>query len=274
MARNRVPTVGAKQLHVAQLTPEVRRILKHRADEAARRETAPVIAADRGLIGAAKQQYRSEAASARGATSAVESALAQALAGLKGSGLSGRYLGQAKSEFTSRAADAASALPSLLAGAGEERGKAIGEARQTIAEDKAAMQQSAASKFNSSLSEERNAATSFLDAQAKKRQEEGEDGGLSDSEHRKIQNAAVDLQNALHVWAANSPIPSGEFAGKTPQQINPLKTASDWRQFAAGLVSNGEGYDITAAMQAIHAFLKQRKKREVPIEAHGSVQAG
>jgi hypothetical protein len=269
--KQRIPVVGAKQLHLAALTPEVRRILKHRADAAAHRESAPVIAADRGLIGAAKQQYRSEAASARGATAAVQDSLAQALAGLKGSGLSGRYLGEAKSEFTSRAADAASALPSLLADAGEERGKAIGEAHQTIAEDRAQMMKSAAEKFNQTLKEKQDAASSVLAAQQKKRQESREDTAPSDSEKEAIKQANNALKLTLGVWEANEPDPK---TGERPQEVNPLKTIDDWRKLAHGMESEFDGVNLVDAMAAIHRLLKQRKKYEVPIEAHGSVATG
>lgn len=270
MARRRVPVVGTGQLNTAQLSAEQRRIEAHRAREAARREYAPQIQADRGAIGVANKQYQSEAASARGATDAVQTSLAQALAGLKESGLSGRALQQTKAEFTSRAGDAAMSLPALLAGAGEERGKALTEARSTLAQDRAAMLTSQASKFNSALSSDRNAASSVLAAQKTKAQEAKE----PDSTDEAVQNATNALKDYLSHWGENINVEvNGE---EVPiQQANPLKTADQWRTLAHGLEKEYDGFSLTDAVKAIHAFLIRRKKASTEdVHATGSVPIG
>ena len=82
MARRKIPVVGSKGLHVAQLSPEVRRILAHRSRKAARREYAPVLRADRAAFGAANRNYRTEARSVRGATNMVQNSLDQVLGSL------------------------------------------------------------------------------------------------------------------------------------------------------------------------------------------------
>jgi hypothetical protein len=255
-----LPTVGAKALHIAQLPPRVRKILAHRAKAAARREYAPILAADRGAFGTANRDYRAEAASARGATNATESALMQALGHVGGLGISGRYKQQLKNEFSSRAADTASALPVLLAGAQEERGDALREAQQQFASDRAQMLQSGAVKFNSELESQRDKASSVVAARQKEHQEAAEDHGLTDSEVGSLNAASEALKAALATWAQNpvEKLPNGEE--KHLQQINPLKTIDDWRTLAHGLEKEFDGFNLPEAMQVISDFLHSRKR--------------
>ena len=264
-----VPVVGSQQLHPVQVSQPIRELEAHRTREAARRESAPVLAADREAFAAAKKQYRAEAASARGATNAVESSLAQALAGLKGSGLSGRYLQQTKNEFTSRAANAASSLPFLLAGAAEERGKAFTEARSQLSQDRAAMQQSGASAFDQRLKELRGAGTTAV-------KEQEADHELSKDETKSFQNATNALKDFLSQWGENIDVKDPTTGELVPiQQVNPLKTADQWKSLAHGLESHYSGFDITDAIKAIHAFLTRRKKASTEdVHATGSVPIG
>ena len=247
MARKRgIPVVGAKQLHPVQLSPQVRRIEAHRTREAARREAAPVLASDRSAFGAANREYRTQARSARGATSAVQGSLAEALGGLKASGLSGRYLQQARNEFMSREADAASALPALLAGAQEERSKAILDARQQLLSDRAQMQQSAASDFNQRLKELRGQGSSVLKSEEK----EAESGGLSKSELKSLENAGIALHDAIAQWKKDPELQAG----------NPLQTKEDWLKLAHGLTKEYDGFGLAEAAKVIAALRRRWQK--------------
>lgn len=261
MARKQIPTVGTKGLNVAQLTPGVRRILHRRSQRAAQREYAPVLAADRAAARGVNQDFQGEARSIRGATGMVESALGQALAGLKGAGLSGRYLNQARSEFTSRAADAASAIPALLAGAQEERSNALREVQQKILEDRASKQQSGASKFNSALDEERNAASSVL----KKRAEDLKGPGGVKFDPKALANADIALKDALTTWQKN-PAVKGPDGSEVPlQSLNPLRTTGDWRRFAQGLAKGYDGFNLAEAWEVIKRRLQNaHAKTSVP----------
>ena len=253
--RRRVPVVGQKQLHPVQISPEVRRIEARRAKRASRREYAPVIAADRNAFDEANREYGVQAHSVKGATHMVEGALAQALAGLKGSGLSGRYLQQTRNEFTSRAADAASAIPALLAGAQEERGKALGEARSQLATDKAAMQQDAAQSFNTRLRELRTAGSSAL------KSENSDTSGSSRSLKIALMTAITGYQELL--------ASSGKwFQGKTEvepgtegaREIHPPRTDAEWRAFALQ-VAKAEGADPVDAANAVKVLRERINKK-------------
>lgn len=262
--RRRIPVVGSSQLHTVQISPEVRRIEARRARRAARRESAPILAADRGAFSQAKRDYRTEASSAKGATNMVEGTLVRALAGLKTSGLSGRYLQQATKEFTSRAADAASGLPFLLAEASENRGKSLRAASSQLAQDKAAMQQNAAQMFDQRLKEMREAGASALKAQS----------GTEPFDPKKLQNASIALQDSLVNWAKNGEV---EVDGKKVpiQTLNPLATIDDWRALAQGLTKQYDGFDLRDAMAAIRRYLAKHLKQGAtgPYRSQSSVPA-
>lgn len=234
--RKRVPTVGAKQLHPVQVSPQIRQLEAHRTKEAARRAEAPVIAADRGAFGTANQQYQDEAQSDRGATGAVESTLAQALAGLKGSGLSGKYLQQAKQSFTNEAASTASSLPYLLAGAGEEKAKALAAARTQLTSDKATAESSAASAMNQRLKEIRGAGSTAL-------KEEGEH---STSAAKESKEASDEVKLAVN-------------EGKRLIAAYPTEIPSDkeeWAQFT-GQIAKADGIGLRAALAATKLLQQQ-----------------
>lgn len=257
MARQRrVPVVGSKQLHPVQISPEIRRIEARRTKAAARREAAPILNADRRAFGEANREYSTQARSVRGATHMVEGALAQALAGLKGSGLSGRYLRQTQNEFTSRQADAASAIPALLAGAQEERGKALREASTQLASDRANMQQDAAQAFDQRLKELRGQGSTALKGGAENT------GSSSRSLHIALMTAISGYQELL--------ASSGKwFKGKTEvdpgtegaREIHPPRTESEWRAFALQ-VAKTEGADPIDAANAVK-ILRERINRKV-----------
>ncbi|MGH2973892.1 MAG: hypothetical protein ACRDLL_03360 [Solirubrobacterales bacterium] len=255
MARRRIPTVGTKGLHVAQLTPEVRSLLHHRAQREAHREFAPTLAADRTAFGAANRGYRREARSIRGATNMVESELGQALAGLKGSGLSGRYLQQARSEFTSRAADAASAIPALLAGAREERSDALAEAQQKLLGDRASQQGSAAQKFNSALRSQRDKASTIL----KERAEKVASKSGVEFDPKALANADIALKDALTTWQKNPEVKGPDGNTVPVQELNPLRAVGDWRGLAQQMTKLYDGFDLAEAWEVIKRRLMQRK---------------
>jgi len=178
----------------------------------------------------------------------VEGSLAQALAGLKTSGLSGRYLQQASKEFTSRTADAASALPFLLAEASENRGKANSEARSQLMQDRAAMQQSAAGAFNQRLKELRTAGSSALKAK---------EAGKGDGASRSVHNALIIAVTGYSELLKNS--------GKSTEEgteIHPPRTDQEWRRFATQVAEEAEGADPVDAMNAVK-ILRERINRKV-----------
>lgn len=262
-----LPTVGTKALHTVQLTPELRRILERRARRAAKREYAPVLAADRGAFGAANNAFRTEAASARGANSIVENALGHALAGLASSGLKGGYLRQTRNALAHSAADNASALPFLLAEAKENRSKALGEARQALTSDRASMLQSAAAAGNQLLKEARTAGSQRLKeaenrrrtARHKEAEERGEGGLHLDPQN--LQNARLALKSALTKWAEN---PEVEVNGEKVhlKEVNPLRTTEDWRRFGVELEKEFSGFDLAEINHVINQLLQNRQQKE------------
>lgn len=260
MARKKIPVVGTKQLHLAQLSPEARRILHHRAMSAARREYAPALAADREAFGVANQAYRTQAQSVRGATGMVEGALTQALKGLKGSGLSGGYLKQVQHELTARQADAASAVPFLLSDAASERSKAIREARTGLIGDRAEMKKSGLSAFNQLLKEERGNASEAL----KKHEEKNPTSELkSDPRSLKIALNAVmtsyrELLKDSGKWVKKGEEVEPGTEGGT--EIHPPRTDLEWRTFAERV--NPEGADPLDVLNAVN-ILRERVNKQV-----------
>jgi hypothetical protein len=233
----RVPTVGAKQLHPVQLTPEMRKILAHRSRRAAHREYSPVLAADRGAFKSANRAYRTEASSVRNATGMVENQLAQALAGLSSSGLSGKYKHQVQQEFTARQQDVASAIPFLLSNAAQERTSAIQDARGQLTSDQAQMQKSGASMFNQLLKEGREAGTSALKEQAKKHSDVKTESKEAAAE---VDLALTEAKRLLAAYPEEHPT--------TPEQ---------WAIFT-GEVAKGEGIKLPAAVKAVQTLQLQR----------------
>jgi len=259
----RIPTVGTKQLHSAQLSPQERRLLHKRAAAANRREMAPVLAADRAAFGGINQDYRQEASSVRGAAQMTEEMLSQALAGLKASGLKGNYLRQAMNELTSRQGDAAAAIPFLLSDAREAKADATGEARQQLIQDRAAMQQGVAQDFNSSLESARGDASQVLKEQQEKRESESEDhGGQGMFDSKDLQNAKLALRDALQTWSENPTVEGPDGEDVPLRQLNPLKTRADWLRFANGLDHQYSGFGLAEINHVIQQLLTDRQRHE------------
>lgn len=269
-----LPTVTPADLHIVQLSPKLRRILHHRAQAAAAREYAPVLAADRAEAGATKREYRREVGADRGASQMVENALGHALAGLGGSGLTDGYLKQAENEISSRAGDTASALPFLIADAKEERNKGLREARSQYRTDQASMLQGAASAFDQLLKEARGQGSSQLkeeegrERQQRKESREREEGRRQEHtfDPGAIQNAKLALTDALSEWAKNPvekiKLPDGSTEEKHLKEINPLKTHEDWLKFAHGLEKGYGGFGLAEINKVIQEYLTGRKQHE------------
>jgi len=238
-----LPVVNQRDLRLARLSAKLRRTLAHRAKQAARREYAPILAADKQAFGAANAAYRTEAQSVRGATSMVQNSLAQALQSLQGSGLRGGYLKQARNELLSRQGDAAASIPFLLADAASNRATAIQDARTQLISDRAQMQSSAASGFNALLKESRGQASSVLKARA-------DDLKPSESESKSLTNAAIALRNEITAWKRDPGL----------RELNPLSSQADWLRLARGLDSEYQGFGLADAMKVINAMRRRWEK--------------
>lgn len=223
--KRKIPVVGTRGLHTAQLSPEVRSILKRRAEGAAQRAYAPQIAAKKQAIGSVRKGFQNERQSILGATDMAENSLSQALRGLGSSGLQGRYLKQATSELTARRGDVAQSIPFLLSDAAQQRNEALTGARQELTETRAARDQSAAEAFNSLLKEEREDASGALKRRAAKLGEKEEDG-LSEAQLRRLGNADLALKDALAAWSQNIEVEGPEGDMVPVQSINPLKRST------------------------------------------------
>lgn len=255
----RVPVVGTKELHTAQLSPRERRILHRRAARANRREMAPVLAADRQAYGVANRAYGREAASVHGAAEMTEEALAQALKGLRSSGLTGQYLHQAVNELTSRQGDAAAAIPFLLSDAREQKADAIGEAQQQIAQDRARMLQGTAQDFNSMLESARGKASTVLKEQQEKREAEAGEH-FFDAKH--LANAKLALKDALSAWGKNPMVEGPEGEEVHLRSLNPLRSQEDWLRFAQGLNEHYDGFELRDINHIIQQLLSDRQRKE------------
>lgn len=253
--RKRVPTVGAKQLHPVQVSPEIRQLEAHRTKAAAHRAEQPVINADKSAVGLANTEFKNAAASARGGVNAEEDALTQALSGLKGSGLKGRYLQQAQNEFTSREADTASSLPALLAGAGEERTKALLAARTQLMSDRASAQSSAASAFSQRLKELRG------------------EGSSIEKEEGKHHKEAEEKISAAYITAANGyqEILEAAKAGTEVEgvKVTAPKTEDEWRKFAETVAKHSTNTNLPESVKAVELLRKKLEAKKVGQIARG-----
>jgi hypothetical protein len=263
--KGNVPVVGAKQLHPVQLSPQVRNLEAKRAKAAAQRTYAPVLAADRQGVQAARRESRRAVGSARGATNAVTTTLAQALGTLGQTGLSGRELQQTKRELTSRIGDAASELPGFLAGLREEGAGDVQKARLELIQDRAERGKAAAGNLNTRLKELRGAGSSAIEAEQgerkKKRQEaqEAGEGKLSKEDKRKVHNAQIALQRFIDDWKKNAPVDGEDPSNGTLQEAVPLKTKADWRKVVE-IVKGEEGVDAVAALDAVERLRAKWRK--------------
>jgi hypothetical protein len=242
----RIPTVGAKQLHPVQLSKGIRRRRYRQAKNAARRESAPILRADQAAFGSANRAYGMEASSVKNATSMVEQQLAAALQGLGASGLSGKYKRQAAQEFTARQADAASAIPFLLANAAQDRTKSIEEARNQLMGDRAQMQSTAASKFNQLLKEDRSAGTSAIEAAQKKR-ESSKEGSREEAKvaNKEVNLAVQEVRRLLQAYPEEHP-----------------ETKEEWSAFV-GQVAKAEGVGLRAAMDGVRQYQQEQRERQL-----------
>jgi hypothetical protein len=254
MARKqKLPTVGAKQLHLTQLSPRVRRVLHHRATAASRRQYAPLIHEAKRGFGEANREYKTQATSARAATGIAENVLTQALRGL------GKGNGQLRQSLVKEVKTIPESVPALLAGAGEERSKAINETRAKIAQDRAEMLSHGASAFNELLKEERGTGqTSLKDevnaAQAKKAAKREH----STAELRSLANAGLSLHQAISHWKKDEAF----------RNAHPLKTNEEWLVLAQEVAKHTTGVDLSQAMQAVEA-LRQHWKKNPSAAVHG-----
>lgn len=266
--KGNVPVVGSKQLHPVQISPRVRRLEAKRARAAAHREAAPEKAAAKEGVRAARRESRRSLTSARKGTQALAGTLEQALAGLGSTGLTGRERQQTSREFSGRIADAASALPALLAGLREEGAEDIGKARRELQGVRAAEKSSAASKFNSQLEELRNAGSSAIEAEQKERQGKRGEAAEGGEEDRGLRNAQIELTKFLDFWRKNKLV---ELDGKEVpiQQVNPLTSDSDWREVVKGMVEHGEGFDPTDALRAVKERRAEWRKQPTPLTPKG-----
>lgn len=261
-----LPVLGANAINMAQLTPEVRKYLKQRATGAARREWAPVLAADRAAFEIPRAAYRTQAAATRGASQMTEDMLLNALAGLKSRGLQGTALQQAQGEITSRIGDSAQAIPFLLADAADERATGISEARQQLLEHQGQMRADAASGFNSYLDEARNAAESELEQRKNERAaaaDTAQSGGL-DLSPETVQQAELELKGALRKWSENPTIETPDGEEMNLQQWNPLRTDQDWARFAEELSKEAKSAGLVAINEIIERVRRAGFKRERP----------
>lgn len=259
----KLPQVGTRDLNTVTLSPELRKILRRRAHNAAKRAYAPILAADRQAFRDINRAYQTEAKAVRGATSMVQESLAQALAGLKRSGLRRGYLRQAVNELTSRQADAARAIPFLLADARENRARAMSEAQQELNKHRAEMLQASAGNFNQLLKEARTAGSSLMKErkdraramreEARAKREREKEGGLN-LDPVNLRNAELALKDALRQWASDDEL----------KELNPLRTRQDWERFAVGLDSQYPGFSLAEADAVIRRLLanKARKQRQ------------
>lgn len=252
-----LPTVGTRALGTSKLTPKARGILKQRATGAARREYAPILAADQQAFGGVNRAFRNEKKSIVGATDIAQRSLSQAMKELARSGLSGRYLNQTRKELSARQGEVAQSIPFLLADAANERAEGIQEARSTLLGHQAEMQKSAATKFNSLLKEAQTSAASV----AKERSEQRGNGEKFDWDPLKLKNAQIALARGLDAWSKN-PIVTIEVDGeevKMPaQEALPLKTKEEWRAFAGDLETSGS--DAAHIMEVVRRALKKRQR--------------
>lgn len=179
----RIPVVGTQNVHTVQLSPRLRQILHERAARQNRREYAPIIAADKAAIGLPQHEYETHVGAAKGAASAIQASLAQALAGLQGSGLHGRTLQQAIQGLSARQGEAVQALPYAYAGAAEERNKAQREARQGLLEDRAKRQAGIASDFDNLLESSRSSGAQSLKEQEERERSHRQEVAKNEREH-------------------------------------------------------------------------------------------
>jgi hypothetical protein len=259
-----LPVVGANKLHLNTLSPKVRKVLKHRADEAARRAYAPELRADRAAFGAVNRGYQEEASSVRGATQQVEKTLAQALQSAKSSGLEGPYLRELLHGISSKQGQAATAIPYLLADPARERREGITEARQELIGDRGAMQKTAAETFNQGLKEARGSAASVLKEEETAQREKGPTDAQTEADQKALANAAIAFRDSLHNWSKNPMVKEADGTEVPVQDVLPLKDQAEWRTFAVELDKHYSGFDLTTAEKVVDQYFKelQRKMHE------------
>lgn len=223
-----------------------------------------MLAADRAAFGTANQRFRSEKQSIRGATGMAQNSLAQALRGLKSSGLQGRYLRQTTQELTARQGDVAGSVPFLISDAARERGEASQTARSELVSDQALMQKSAAEVFNQLLKEERGKASTVLKQRAKDKAPGSELG----SDPRALKTALLASITSYQAllkdsgkWVKGGELVEPETEGATKIQVP--RTDQEWRAFIlhTANVEGADAVDVANAVKRLRARI-EKKVRE------------
>jgi hypothetical protein len=276
----RVPVVGTKQLHTVQLSPGLRKILHERAARQNRREYAPVIGADKAAIQIPQREYETQVGAAKGASSAIQTSLAQALAGLKASGLQGHSLQQAIAGLSSRQGEALESLPYAYAGAAEERTKGQREARLKLLEDRAQRQQGTASDFDNLLESGRSSGAEALKEKAGRershdqevaKNEHAHEAEVKESHREKAQETfgpggsaevSKNVQSMYDVALSGYKFllsHHGE-ATKSGNELKPPKTAPEWEEFVKIVKKEAGAGSYSEAVEAVEQLRKQLAK--------------
>lgn len=273
----RIPVVGTKNVHTVQLAPKLRQILHERAARQNHRQYAPIIAADKAAIGLPQHEYETHVGAAKGATSAIETSLAQALAGLQGSGLHGRTLQQAIQGLSSRQGEAVQALPYAYAGAAEERNKAQREARQGLLEDRAKLQSGIASDFNNLLESSRSSGAQSLKEQEERERSHDQEVAKNEREHeadvkenhRKAAQKSygrggsaevTDNVQSMYDVALHGYKYLLAHHGETTEkgnELKPPKTVPEWEQYVETVKKQAGAGSIQDAAEAVEMLRKQ-----------------
>lgn len=284
----RIPVVGTKNVHTVQLSAHLRQVLHERSSRQNRREYAPIIAADKAAIGVPQHEYETQVGAAKGGASAIQASLAQALAGLQGSGLHGRTLQQAIQGLSSRQGEAIQALPYAYAGAAEDRNKAQREARLQLAGDRAKRQSGIATDFDNLLESNRSSgAESIKEAEGRERSHDLEvaknehehDAEVKENErehaadvkenHREAATKTYGRGGSAEVSDNVQSLYGVALAGykyllahhgtetKSGNELKPPKTAPEWEEFVKVVKKEAGAGSYQDSLTAVEMLRKQ-----------------
>lgn len=259
----KIPVVGPKQVHAVQLSPKLRAILHKRAAAANRRAYAPVLSADRAAFTIPQSEYETQVGAAKGGASAIEASLAQALAGLQGSGLHGHALQDAINSLKSRQGEALQALPYAFAGAAEERTKGRREDRQQLLEDRADMLKGIGTSFNSLLEGARSSGSEGLKEQEGRERTHNQD--VAENHREKAKESTEGTVVSENVQSAYQVALSGYKwllahhgeETKAGNEIKPPKAVPEWEEFVKTVAKEAGAGDYKDSLEAVETLRKQ-----------------
>lgn len=226
------------------------------AENKAKQNSAPKLAALRGEKKAARKDYRQQLGSVKGASAMLQDALDISRKELRAEGLRGPYLQSTLAELQSRKGDAAAAIPFEQAALKQELRNTLASITDQQQTEQISMEADADAIYKRRLQNKRDQRQKVIKNQRQRRQDRLE---AADKDRRGFRNAKLNTQL---VWSAMNDLAGKDTKGLTPEDKQQVEKA----QSLVKAILDGNS-------SAVNTFIQNVAKREStdPLQARRAV---